>query len=110
MLFFLHMLYINRDIKKNVLKLEKTCVSLMAKIDSKHNDVPFDCATASEDAIRIRCREKGKSNEYADFLVMAHISGMTHKEIAARLGIAPKTSREYKRKRTKEINDKPAGA
>ena len=64
---------------------------------------PFKCATATAEEIRARCLAKGKSDEYASFLVDAWRSGMFHKEIGQKYGFSSATSKEYKRKRTREI-------
>jgi len=64
---------------------------------------PFRCETATADEIRARCIERGKTDEYADFLIAVHRSGKTQKEIASEHGIAPATVKEYKRKRTREL-------
>lgn len=75
------------------------------KLKGETSERPFRCSTATEDEIRARCLLLGKSDEYANFLVAVHRSGRTQKEIAADFGIATATCKEYKRKRSREIEN-----
>jgi len=66
---------------------------------------PFRCKTASEEEIRARCLELGKSDEYANFMIAVWRSGKLQKEIAFELKIATGTVKEYKRIRTRQLDD-----
>lgn len=66
---------------------------------------PFKCKTATAEEIRERCLSLGKDDRYADFLVAVHRSGRRQKDIAEEFGITPETVKEYKRKRTREVDE-----
>lgn len=66
---------------------------------------PFQCKTATADEIRARCLSLGKPETYAEFLVDAHRSGLRQKEIAVKYGLTTETVKEYKRKRTREVDE-----
>lgn len=88
-------------------KVDKTLYTIrrmIYKLDIiKSPNVKFDVATSSEREIRDRCLLLGKSDEYADFCVLAFRSGLTRKEIAERLHLSEHTVKKYKRDRKREL-------
>jgi predicted nucleic acid-binding protein len=75
------------------------------RIDEINARPLFRCAEATAEEIRARCLEKGKSDRYADFMIAVHRSGRLHKDIAVEFEIAQSTVGQYKRERTREIDD-----
>jgi len=65
----------------------------------------FKCDTATETEMLDRCRELGKSAEYARFCVMAFVEKRRRKDIASAMYLAESTVKEYKRLRRRELEN-----
>jgi len=83
--------------------IQYSFVTLQHELSAFKNKPPFKCATATAEEISARCLELGKSDEYAEFMIAVYRSGKTQKEIAADYGLAAATVKEYKRKRSREL-------
>lgn len=64
----------------------------------------FNPDTASEYAMRERCRKLSKSKDYADFCVDAFVYKLSNKNLAQKYGYSFETVKKYKTLRRKELN------
>lgn len=64
----------------------------------------FNPDTASEYAMRERCRKLAKSKDYADFCVDAFVYKLSNKNLAQKYGYSFETAKKYKTLRRKELN------
>lgn len=87
-----------KDVKNRLVIIRKKLAKLPIFTKEK-----FVADTATEYAIRERCRKLGKSKEYTEFCIDAFVLKMTRKQMAQKYHLEPDTIKKYKSNRRKEL-------
>jgi len=89
-----------KDVKNRLIIIRKKLAKLPI-----FNKGKFVADTATEYAIKDKCRKLGKSKEYTDFCIDAFVHKLSRKEMAQKYCLEPDTIKKYKSIRRKELEN-----